>query len=212
MKTKGENLDKVLMGILEEEGILQKTIEDIIETHGEISEGDLIKEIREKAITIGINKCADLGLIEIRMDNDGQAIISKGDVIIPEIKEYNLQMQEEDMMYPTRYPYCQELDAKVSTHKIKELEAEFERIENGGFPIPYEAFDNIPELTLKSKKIIMKFANFLSEKRIKLEHCSQWEYGFLFSLFKHKENNFKLTKKQRQKLQDIINRCQECMI
>lgn len=100
----------------------------------------------------------------------------------------------------------------MSNYKIKEFEAELSRLKNGSFPLPLEAFDHCLELSLKSKKILMNFAKFLSEKRIKLELCSQWEYGFLFSLFKQQENNFKLTKKQHQKLQDIINRCQESVI
>ncbi|MFX0132096.1 MAG: hypothetical protein ACFFDN_00490 [Candidatus Hodarchaeota archaeon] len=94
----------------------------------------------------------------------------------------------------------------IPEHKIKKYEMELERHKNGGFYLPPQAF---VKLTKKSEEIIIKFAKFISEKRIKLELCSQWEYGFLFSLFKQTENNFKLTKKQHQKLQDIINRCQD---
>lgn len=90
--------------------------------------------------------------------------------------------------------------------RIKELEQELSRLKNGGFSIPYSQFKEIPHQTETTKRIIMRFARYLSEKRILLEICSQSEYALLFSVFKQKENQSKYTKRQKERLKDIILR------
>ena len=77
MSDKEIDLDEIIMKILKESGKLDEIVKEIIEEHGQIAEAELIEEIRTKGITMAINQCADLGLIKIRMDDKGEAIVSK---------------------------------------------------------------------------------------------------------------------------------------
>lgn len=92
---------------------------------------------------------------------------------------------------------------------IKRLEEEYSRLENNGFPLPLEELDKIyPELTEKSKQILVRFSGWLGEHKIILEICSEYEFSFLFGLFKYLNiQGNRITVKQRKRLDDIIKRC-----
>ncbi|HEY0089341.1 MAG TPA: hypothetical protein VGB37_10885 [Candidatus Lokiarchaeia archaeon] len=90
--------------------------------------------------------------------------------------------------------------------KIKLLEEEYKSIEaNAGFPIPTEDID-LANLSERTKRIILRFAKWLSDERIKVEVCSYWESGKLLETFRKIEEHFKIKPKEKERIKEIINR------
>ena len=90
--------------------------------------------------------------------------------------------------------------------KIKLLEEEFKSIEaNEGFPILPEEID-LANLSERTKRIILRFAKWLSNERIKIEMCSYWESGKLFETFRKIDERFKIKPKEKERIREIITR------
>jgi hypothetical protein len=90
------------------------------------------------------------------------------------------------------------------TTKLQLLEIELEILKEGnnGFPLPKEVI-NIPELSEKTKRILLRFALWLAINNIELYGRSSWEYGNIFKIFKKDQIGLKLTPSEKLSLQEI---------